>query len=254
MLKISSNQNPKYKLLKRLKQKKHRIKEALIILEGRRLIEHGISLGISPVNIFYRENILPIRESSSDFILEKALFDIISDTVNSQGIIGIFKVEDIKKSINPKSKNIIILNGIQDPGNLGTIVRTAEAFGFDRMILTKNTADPHSDKALRSSMGGVFGVDMIIGFENKDLINYLKKASFKIIVSSPSAILGLDVLKETLDNRDSYALIFGNEGNGADEIFIKNADIVYKIDMKGNAESLNVAAAASISMFELQNI
>ncbi len=252
MLKISSNQNPKYRLLKKLKTKKHRIREGFIVIEGRRIIEHSISLGIDPYGIFYCPNVEPIRKSSRDFVLEKALFDTVSDTVNSQGMIAIIKTGDIENKIESKSQNIIVLNGVQDPGNVGTIIRTADAFGFDKMILTKNTTDPHSDKALRSSMGGIFGVSISMGFETEDLIKYLKKSSYEIIVSSPSAQISLDDLKAMIPADKNFALVFGNEGNGVEEAFLKEADLRYRIDMRGGAESLNVSAAAAISMFALK--
>lgn len=252
MLVIQSNQNPKYKLLKKLKTKRQRIKEGLVILEGRRLVEHGISLGVHPEMICYTKDALALRDDSKDFILENALFNSVSDTVHSQGVIGVFDLGTIENSINPSSENLLILNGVQDPGNMGTIIRSADAFGFDKIICTKNTVDPYSDKALRSSMGGIFKVQMRLGFESKDLIRYLQSKSYAIIVSSLDADCKLSEVARIINK--PFALVMGNEGSGVERMFLDAADISYKIQMREFAESLNVAAAAAISMYELGQV
>lgn len=255
---ITSNQNPKFKELLKLKDKKYRVREKKFILEGRRIIEHGIRLGFPPLALYA----LHKEEGEMDlgllndgkaplYYLERALFERISDTVNSQGLIAIFDMEEINKRIEHKNERVLILNGVSDPGNMGTILRTAEAFGFTEVYITKGGCDPYSDKVLRSSMGAIFKLKIRAGFESEDLINYLKSRNYTIIASSLSertiALEEASALEEV--RKGLYALTFGNEGCGIDEVFQTRADVLYKIAMPGCAESLNVAAAAAISLY-----
>ncbi len=243
---ISSNQNEKFKYLKKLKQKKYRIIEDKIIIEGKRFINHAILQGIEPTMICYSADseITPLRYDKNDISLEPALFRQLSDTVNSQGIIAVISNLDIEKKLNPSSEHIVVINGVQDPGNLGTIIRSADAFGFDKIILSKNTCDPYSAKSLRSSMGGIFNVSLKIGMKSEDIINYLKRDGYQIVVSSLEAKKDI---KEISLNQKS-AIVFGSEANGVDEKFIENADVLYKISMRESAESLNVAVACSLTL------
>ncbi len=245
---IHSNQNSKYKLLKKLKQKKYRISENKIILEGYRIINHAITIGKQPNFIVYREDFNDrLRNSNSDIVLNKALFNMITDTVNSQGVIAVFDMNIVGKD-NPCSTDIVVINAVQDPGNLGTIIRTCDAFGFDRIMLTKGTVDPYSDKVLRSSMSSIFNVNMIIGIKSLDAINYLKREGFDICVTTPSASLVLDHFKK---NKRS-ALVFGSEANGVEKCFFEVSDTKLKIEMPGNQESLNVASAVAIVLHKLK--
>lgn len=253
---ITSNQNPKYKELLKLKEKKYRIKEKKFILEGKRIIEHGIKLGFMPLAVFYdsRADLAKLQGMAEGmgYELEHALFSRISDTMHSQGVIAIFDMNEINIGIKAGNEKIIILNSISDPGNMGSILRSAEAFGYNKVYITKGSCDPYSDKVLRSTMGAIFKIELNAGFESGDLINYLKRENTLLIASSLSErtiTLEEATKHSSLISSNSHALVFGNEGSGIDEDFYQNADILYKIAMPGSAESLNVAAAAAISLY-----
>ncbi len=246
---IYSNQNQTFKYIKKLKTKKYRIIEDKIILEGIRLIKHAMERGIILDTICYDSMNMPesLRENDRDIILESALFQQISDTVNSQGVIAVVSTKNIAEKMTPSSKNIVVVNGVQDSGNLGTIIRTCDAFGFDRLILSKNTCDPYSQKSLRSSMGGIFAVSMKIGMKTEDIIKYLQREGYKILVSSLET--DNDIRDLVIDEK--FAIVLGNEGNGVEKEFIEKADYLYKIGMRESAESLNVGVAAGISLYAL---
>ncbi len=240
---IKSNQNKKYKLLGKLRQKKYRISEHKIILEGYRLINHAIYLGKNPVFIAYREDFLErFRDSDDDIVLDRALFDMVSETVNSQGVIAVFDMSDIGKK-DVLSNHIVVINAVQDPGNLGTIIRTCDSFGFDRLILTKGTADPYSDKCLRSTLSSIFSVNMTIGMASCDVVNYVKNRGFEIVVSSLDASTYIEDMKKC----EKMAIVFGNEANGVSDDFYSVEHREFKINMTGSQESLNVAVAAGIT-------
>ncbi len=249
---IYSNQNAIFKYLKKLKTKKYRIIEGKIIIEGIRILKHAISLGIHPETIFYDSINMPdiLRENERDVILENALFKQVSETVNSQGVVGIINTVDIQNGLSVSSENIVVVNAVQDSGNLGTIIRTADAFGFDNIILSKNTCDPYSQKSLRSSMGGIFSVNLRIGMKNEDIINFLHREGYKIVVSSLEA--KADLKDITIDGK--FAIVLGNEGRGVDKEFLEQADYLYKISMRESAESLNVGVATGITLHALSDL
>ncbi len=245
---VHSNQNKKFKLLKKLKTKKHRISEKKIILEGYRIINQAIKNGKSPFFIVYRDDFEErLRASSEDIVLDKALFDMVSSTTNSQGVIAVFDMAVVKKE-ETESNHIVVIDKVQDPGNLGTIIRTCDAFGFDKLILTKGTTDPYSDKCLRSTLSSIFNVNMMIGMEDVDVVNYLNKNNYDILLTTP--VGEVDIVDcQPLQN---MAIVIGSESNGASEIFFDVAKVKLKIAMRSSQESLNVACATSIVLHKLK--
>ncbi len=246
---VHSNQNKKYKLLNKLRQKKYRIAEKKIVIEGYRMIKQALELGKEPVFIVYRDDYTNrFRVSEADIVLDRALFDMVSDTVNSQGVLAVFDLNEVGAR-NTKSKHVVVINAVQDPGNVGTIIRTCDAFGFDNIILTTGTADPYSDKCLRSTMSSVFAVNMTI-MKVKDVLNYLEREGYDLYVSSLNA---KDVLSD-VKKSEKMAIVFGNEANGVDEDFYTEDANTFKIVMTGLQESLNVAIAAGITLYNFQEV
>ena len=166
----------------------------------------------------------------------------ISDTITSQGIIAICKVVNKELEINKYSK-VLILDRVQDPGNLGTIIRTADAFAFDCIILGKGTTSLYGQKVIRSTQGSNFHIDC---FDNIDLVNLLDEMTeFNIFATSLKA----DKYIEQLNNiSGKVAVVFGNEGAGVSEEILEKVNNLLKISMPGRAESLNVSIAAGIVM------
>jgi len=166
----------------------------------------------------------------------------ISDTITSQGIIALCRIEKKELDINNYSK-VLILDKIQDPGNLGTIIRTADAFNFDCIILGKGTTSLYGQKVVRSTQGSNFHIDC---FDNMDLVELIDEMhEFNIFATSLKA----DKYIEQLDNiTGKVAVVFGNEGAGVSEEILSKVNNLLKISMPGRAESLNVSIAAGIVM------
>ena len=140
----------------------------------------------------------------------------------------------------------VVCENINDPGNLGTIIRTAHGCGAAAVFLTKGSADVYNSKVLRSTMGSVFHIPIIIGMEIQDLISIFKENKINIISTYLEG--SVDVFDANL--KEKCALFIGNEARGASEYVIKNADCLVKIPMPGNAESFNASVAAGIVMYE----
>ncbi|MBI4685242.1 MAG: RNA methyltransferase [Nitrospirae bacterium] len=178
----------------------------------------------------------------SEHILSK-----FADTETPQGIIAVASysqknLEDIKFKSVPL---IAIIDGIQEPGNLGTIIRTSDAAGADAVIILKDTCDPFMPKALRATAGSIFNIP-VLQAETDLLLRWLKGKRIKIAITS---VYGGNNLFDA-DLKNSLAFVFGNESQGVSSLMTENAEIVLKIPILGKAESLNVSASAAVCLYE----
>ena len=239
---ISSTSNEKLKFLNSLKKKSVRDEEGLLLLEGERLIYDSEKWGAEIVSVYYKEGYEGRKILCQDeYTLSQKAFDKISETVNSQGIIAVAK----KKKGSIKGKELLVLaDGVRDPGNMGTIIRLCHASGAG-LILGKECTDPYSPKCVRSSMGGIFSAECEVFSD--ELYEYLKDNGYKFY----GGILGDDTksLFET-DFCEKCVLVVGNEGDGISPKMQNLCDNKILIPMPGGAESLNVATAASVMVYE----
>ncbi|WP_261827868.1 TrmH family RNA methyltransferase [Inconstantimicrobium mannanitabidum] len=250
MLKIESKENKLFKDTKKLKEKKWRIKNKKYLIEGVRIVEEAIKAKVKIDAIFLEEDLEDARinaflegQSFNSYVLSKELFKSLCSTEAPQGIIAIV---DLSNSIEKKSGNFYILaDKVQDPGNMGTIIRTAHAANAKGVIITKGTVDIYNEKTIRSTMGSIFYLPVI---EDQDL-EFTKKLidnGYKLLVSA------LDAEKNFFeeDLSGSYIIAVGNEGNGVSDEIKDLATVKVKIPMPGEAESLNVSVACAIMIYE----
>lgn len=256
MNKIESKENEKIKLLQKLKRKKYREEFAQSLVEGLRVVLQIINYGKEPQMIFFEEHCLCAdddrkklyeRYSDKSYILSEKLFSAVSDTINSQGILAIFEkpTSDFEQIVSSSFCRAVLLDGVQDPGNVGTIIRTAESAGFDALFYTKGTVDVFSEKVNRASMGANFYLPIML--LSMDEIQYVKSKGIKIFCTMLN--------KESADYSEvnygcRYMLVFGNEANGIQSEISHLADEKIHIPMRGQAESLNVAVAGGIVMYK----
>lgn len=251
---IKSKENSLIKLTSNLQNSaKHRARTGLFCLEGLRIcsdaFDNGIRFDKLIISEIAREKYLNKIEAFSEnanecYILPDSLFKKISDTDSPQGIIALAIKPDNAKKLN-KNGRYIALENIQDPSNLGAVARTAEALGVDGLILSKGGCDPYSPKSLRASMGTLIRIPVII-FDNfiEDIKNNCIKTYSCVVDGDATPI-------NTVKFTDGCALLIGNEANGLTEDTKAKSDVKITIPMKGNAESLNAAVAASISIWEM---
>lgn len=255
---ITSKDNTLYKEVRKLKEKKYRKEKKQFFIEGLRFFEEAIKSNYFIDNVFIKESnkekfITSIEEYkfplNSVSILKDSLFDSLCSTENPQGIAAVINIKPYE--VDFQEGFYVLVDKVQDPGNLGTIIRSAHASGALGVILTKGTVDVFNEKTLRSTMGSIFYVP-IIEDDDLEFIFKLKEQEFKFIVSSLQT--SKNYFDEKLDGK--LVICVGNEGNGVSEAIYNLADIKLKIPMPGEAESLNVAVASSIMMFEVvrQNI
>jgi TrmH family RNA methyltransferase len=177
------------------------------------------------------------------------LFEKVTDAGRGVGILAVVRMKSqdpgILDDLTPDD-NILVLDRIQDPGNMGTMIRTAVAAGYKLIIAARGTVDIYSPKVLRATAGMVFGIPVIYADDEEDLDRLLLRSGRRTAVTVPAG--GRPYYDEDL--RRGIALIIGNEGNGASDHLISSADIKITLPMLGNIESLNAAVAAAILMYE----
>lgn len=236
---ITSSDNQKYKYISKLKQKKFRDKENSFIIESKKLVEEAISSANLDF-IFLSEENKDYESNLDKIILSKELFTKITDMVTTDGFAAVVKKPSQREI---KSKRVLLLDQINDPGNMGTIIRSAEAFGFEDIILMPKTCDIYNEKTLRASMGSIFRLNIV-----KKNLDEVKKLKEKYTMVSAD-MSGYDINECDIDGK--LILAIGNEANGLSDEIRKMTDTFLKIPMKGQIESLNAAIAASIIMNKL---
>lgn len=247
-MKFIDNPNDKtVKFLNSLNHKKYRDKYSKFFDEGEKNILTSLKSDYKIEQLFVTEdyknkNNLDIYKTDDIFILSDNLFKKVSDTVTSQGIIAIYSYK--KKSLSElKDFFVVVLDEVQDPGNVGTIIRSSHAFGVNSIIYTKGTVDIFSPKVVRSSMGSIYSMGVYY-LEN---IEELKKVGYKIFSTSLDTYKTIDNL--TFDSKS--AIVLGNESRGISREIMKKSDELFKISMVGDIDSLNVSVAGSIILYEI---
>ena len=258
MLEITSSKNVLIKEIKSLSRRKNRWREGLFIIEGIKVIEEAISSCVSIKHIFFSEALFEVDGGEEFFKiingikgtikLARNVFNDITDLENPQGVLAIveFKERNIEDVFNIKNPSIVFLDGLNDPGNLGTIIRTADAFNIDAIVLGENCVDPYNSKVVRSTMGSIFRVPLYNCKDNDSFLNNLIIKSINIITTS---LDGGSLEKE--DFEDPFVVVIGNEANGVSKGVLEKSSKEVKIPMPGLAESLNAGVAASIIMYEI---
>ncbi len=252
---ITSKDNEIIKNIKKLKEKKYRDIEGKYIIEGIKLIEEAIKESVNIDKIVICEDCINNDSIESKLMYEIAkndciyvsqkVFENITEVSTPQGILAIINKKDNSNSIDFSEDIIVVLDDLQDPGNLGTILRTLDSIGLHQIIITKNTTDAYNSKVVRSTMGAIFRINIIQTNDLPKILNEMKKHKFKIMATSlqgNKSIYDIDYNKKVI--------IIGNESKGVSEVAFKEADEQIKIPMLGKAESLNASVATSIVLYE----
>lgn len=250
---IQSKDNSLIKDIKKLKDKKYRIESNRFLIEGFRFVGEALESDFVVSLVFVSENAVDrwqsfsmqdkVQKNTKVYFVTDQILKIISSTDTPQGIVAVVNNKNIE--VENKQGFYILVDKVQDPGNMGTIIRTAHAAGALGVIITKGTVDIYNEKTLRSTMGSIFHIPIIHDIDLKSVKN-LKSRGFRLVVSS----LDTDKNFYDIDLNDRVIIAVGNEGSGISSELMDISDVKIKIPMPGGAESLNVSVAASIMMFE----
>ncbi len=252
---IHSAENRIIKDCRKLQQRKYRDREGLYLIEGPNLIGEAPAEDVRCVLVSenrYAAYPFLSREKMDTYIVKPAVFEQIAQTESSQGIAAVVRkrswtLEQLTARCG-SGANLLVLDRLQDPGNIGTIIRTAEGAGYAAVIAIKGTADIFSPKTIRAAAGTVFRIPIVQVGDNRELKKLTDRLGKKLAVTS---LKSDNYYYDTDISRDT-ALVIGNEGGGVSEELEKMADILIRIPMEGKLESLNAAVAAGILMYEVQ--
>lgn len=251
MEKIVSKKNERVKKWKKLHTKKERDSSASYLIEGFHLVSEALQYGAFIQEILVSQEVK--EETYPDFpqermvLISKEIAAYLSDTESPQGIFAV-----VKKEVPPIPQEFIkpylFLDNVQDPGNVGTMIRTADAAGYEGVVLGKGTVDLYNSKVLRSTQGGHFHFPVYQG-ELTEWFERFKTAGFPVYGTelNVNAVSYRDITAPSV-----YGLVMGNEGKGMDPELLEQTTKNLYIPIKGQAESLNVAVAAGILMFALR--
>lgn len=256
MQELTSRDNKFLKLVRSLQSKKGRVNSGFYFVEGKRIADEALTYAREQIeavlvsDIFYNKNRDVIKKIDSSgiqvYTVPEKLFDECCDTETPQGICVVLKMEQQKIDM-ANADFLLVLDGVSEPGNLGTIVRTAEAAGVDGILLMKGCADLYNPKVIRATMGSLFRVPCVSGLDVSEL-TALKKSFFITSTALEQSVLLHDAKKVK-----KQILVIGNEATGVSEEVLAISDQRVRIPMAGKVESLNAAIAAGIAMYALRS-
>ena len=240
---ITSVHNEHIKELLKLKEKKYRDATGLFLVETKHLVIEAYKAGLIKELILDSDELFPMDIKTT--YVSKEILKKLSSLETPPKIMAVVKKKPATDILGEK---ILILDKIQDPGNLGTIIRSAVAFNIDTIVCSKDTVDIYIPKVIRASQGMLFHINLVVD-NPENIINMLKEQDYKIVGTKVTN--GHDVRTSSIYSH--FALVIGNEGQGISKNIDKLCDEYLYIKMNENCESLNASVAASILLYEINN-
>lgn len=276
---ITSTSNPKIKEVLDIKNRRSKYRHSAFIIEGPHLVEMAILSGCKIKEVFFTHTFASKKEgqkllrqislstphlppskrgakegkqgiaefSGEMFEVTENILRRLADTETPQGIIAIisYTLKNLTEISFRSVPLLVVLDGIQEPGNLGTMIRTADSAGADAVIILKGTCDPFMQKTLRATAGSIFNIPIVYA-RTEELLEWLKTKKIRLTATAVDSKISLF----DADLKTGIAFVFGNEAHGISREIHKNADLLLKIPIFGKAESLNVSASAAICLYE----
>jgi TrmH family RNA methyltransferase len=248
---ITSLQNPRVKHIVKLRDdKKTRKEDGLMLVEGFDEIQLAVSAGYKPQTLLFSPEIVSNQltvDAAESLTVSRPVFEKISYRENPDGWLAIFPIPqtslaDLKLSETPL---VIVTESIEKPGNLGAILRTADAAHVDAIIVCDARVDVWNPNVVRASRGAVFSVP-IVECDNASALEWLKRRKMRLVAASPSA----DEIYSDVNLRDGVAIAVGTEDVGLSDFWLNNADVKVKIPMMGKVNSLNVSVSTALIVYE----
>ncbi len=242
--------NPKLIELRKAVRHAELTSDGLLPIEGRNLLDEAERSGIEVSDVFVRHgvNLTSIPKGATIYALDEATFKTIQGTESSQGVVALVRLPafSLDRILNAGRARIVVLGRLQDPGNVGTILRVAESFFATGCLALKGTSSVYNSKTVRSSTGSVFRLPHVWNLELDEVADKLKKAQIRLIGTSPAANLTID----QIDWRPPCAVFVGNEGGGLSGAELQCCDQICRIPQNPAVESMNSAIATAVILYE----
>jgi len=255
---ITGKDNKTLKFIKSLKKKNNRTEFGKFVAEGRKIVleafeyvPDAIDCIVMSEEFFENEKEIALQAQNvcnKVFVVSRSAFADIADTDTPQGVLAVINIPKNGFLPDDETRNIVVLDGVSEPGNMGTVIRTAEALGYDGLYLMKGCADIYGPKTVRATMGSVFRMKFRTNCDVKD-IRDLQELGFSVVSTTP----GGNVCLEKMAIPPKSAIVIGNEAHGVCDEILEISDLKVRITMDGLAESLNAAVASGIVMHWIKN-
>lgn len=248
MLNISSTSNAKIVELLHLRNKKDRYLKGKFLVEGYHLVEEAKKHHLLEMIVTTNKEDFD-KYQIDGYLVNENIIQKLSTTVNAQPIVGVVSLKEENLEEKLKTFNsFVLLDNINDPGNFGTIIRTCAALGIDAIIASSDTVDLYNDKVIRATQGSIFKIP-IFKTSIQYAVQLLQKNNIPIFATSLNALVDIKEVKKP----SQFGIIFGNEANGVQAEILNQVDYTFKINMKKDVESLNVAIACGIVVYAFTN-
>ncbi len=247
---ITSRENRIFKTAKLLKTSKGRTEKNMFLIEGMRSVCDAMKKGAHFECVLLKDGTsIDFNVDSPVYTLAPKLFDEIAETVTPQGVIALcpIKKASLKDILSRGGDCVIMCEKLQDPGNIGTVIRTAHASFCGGVVLTKGCCDLYNPKIVRATMSGIFSIPVAQNEESKATVEYFRQNGYSIVAGALTDT-SIDLYEADLSGKT--LIIIGNEGNGVEEETLSLCDTTVKIPMHSDAESLNAAVAGAVMMYE----
>ena len=247
---ITSRENKIFKMAMALKTSRGRSDARMFMVEGVRAVRDAISKGAKLYCVIEKDGVKSdIEYNCPVYIFAPKLFDNVSETVTPQGVMAIVHMHNhtLRDVLNTRKNCVVMCEALQDPGNIGTVIRTAHAASAAGVILTKGCCDLYNPKIVRSTMTGMMSIPVVQNVIADETIMFFKKNGYKAVAGALTDT-AVDFYGESLEG--NYLIIIGNEGNGVTNDTLSMCDKIVKIPMESDAESLNAAIAGAVMIYE----
>lgn len=251
---IDSPRHPEIAAAKRLQRRSSRVEEGRFLVEGRQavseLIRYGELYALYTTEDAYEKN-LDILDGYEPTFISESVAEALSETVTPQGIVAIAPLitVDLGEALAKQPRLVVVLLEARDPGNAGTVIRVADAAGADAVLLVGDSVDPHNGKCVRAAAGSHFHLPIAQVQRVDDAFAALHDAGLATFATAGEAPRSLDDLVDGGDLVAPHAWVYGNEAQGLPQLAIDLADTSVSIPIYGEAESLNLATAAAVTLY-----
>lgn len=257
---LTSTRAPRVQAARRLVKRAFRERDRRFLAEGPQAVREALATGATVHEVFVtaeaatRHTDLLDAARSTDVPLHRVSGEVmasIAQTVTPQGIVAVCDLLDVPlpELLARRPRLLAVLASVRDPGNVGTVIRTADAAGADGVVLTDASVDVYNGKCVRATAGSLFHLPVVTGVPVPSLISALRGAGLRVLATSGSAAADLDQVTDTGNLADPTAWLFGNEAWGLPQDTVELADVAVRVPIHGRAESLNLATAAAVCLY-----
>lgn len=252
---LTSTRHPRVQAVRRLDRRSARVAERRFVVEGPQAVREALRYG-GLLELFFTDPDDPlVFEAAAQGVdlvqIDRTVLGALAETMTPQGLVGVAPLCDVplEQALAGSPRLVVVLHEVNDPGNAGTVIRTADAAGADAIVLTHGSVDPHNGKCVRATAGSLWHLPVVSGAPAKDVVAALRRTGLQVLATTGSGAEDLDDLLDSGALAGPTAWLFGTEAHGLPEHLVAQADRAVRIPMHGSAESLNLASAAAVCVY-----